>query len=133
MSNFLIQCVLLAQDAAPAAGQGGQGGQGDPSAFMRLLLPLAAIMVLFYFLLIRPQKRKDQALRQMVENLKDNDRVVTIGGIYGIVTNVQREAQRVTIRVDEGTGAKLRVGMSAIARVVTDDDQEGTGSGGNKS
>ena len=40
-------------------------------------------------------------------NLKENDRVVTIGGIYGVVTNVQRDAERVTIRVDEATGTKL--------------------------
>jgi preprotein translocase subunit YajC len=56
--------------------------------------------------------------------LKENDRVVTVGGIYGVVTNVQRDAERVTIRVDESTGAKLRVNMSAIARVLTGDEQE---------
>ncbi len=136
MLNYLLQGLLLAQadGAAPAAPAGGDGGAGaGPSALGGMVLPLLAIMVLFYFLLIRPQKRKEQELRQMVESLKDNDRVVTIGGIYGVVTNVQREAQRVTIRVDEGTGAKIRVGMSAIARVLTDDDQEGAGSSGGKS
>jgi preprotein translocase subunit YajC len=86
--------------------------------------PLVVIMVLFYFMLIRPQKRKEQELRQMVHNLKENDRVVTIGGIYGVVTNVQRDSERVTIRVDEGTGTKLRVNMSAIARVLTGEDPE---------
>lgn len=94
--------------------------------------PLVVIMVLFYFMLIRPQKRKEQELRQMVHNLKENDRVVTIGGIYGVVTNVQRDAERVTIRVDESTGTKLRVNMSAIARVLTGEEQE-TGSSGSKS
>ena len=82
-------------------------------------------MVLFYFMLIRPQKRKEQELRDMVNNLKENDRVVTIGGIYGVVTNVQRDAERVTIRVDESTGTKLKVNMSAIARVLTGEEQEG--------
>jgi preprotein translocase subunit YajC len=125
--TYLWQSLLLAQNQAPPA------PQGDSSGFMRLMLPLLAIMVLFYFLMIRPQKRKEQDLRRMIDNLKDNDRVVTIGGIYGVVTNVQREAQRVTIRVDEGTGAKLRVGMSAIARVISDDDQEASGSAGSKS
>ena len=81
-------------------------------------------MVLFYFMMIRPQKQKEQELRDMVRNLKENDRVVTIGGIHGVVTNVQRDAERVTIRVDESTGTKLRVNMSAIARVVTGEDQE---------
>ncbi len=89
-------------------------------------------MLLFYFMLVRPQKRKEQELRNQVSQLKENDRVVTIGGIYGIVTNVQRDAQRVTIRVDESNGTKLRLNMSAIARVLTAEDQE-TGAAAAKS
>jgi len=93
-----------------------------------MMLPMIAIMALFYFMMIRPQKRKEQELRNQVSQLKENDRVVTIGGIYGIVTNVQRDAQRVTIRVDESNGTKLKLNMSAIARVLTAEDQEdGTG------
>ena len=49
---------------------------------------------------------------------------MTIGGIHGIVTNVQRDQEMVTLRVDESTGAKLRVGTSAIARVVLDDEKD---------
>jgi preprotein translocase subunit YajC len=111
---FLPHLLVLAADQ-PAAPQ---------DNFLRLMMPLAIIMILFYFMMIRPQKRKEQELRQAVYNLKENDRVVTIGGIYGVVTNVQRDAERVTIRVDEATGTKLRVNMSAIARVVTGEDQE---------
>jgi preprotein translocase subunit YajC len=85
---------------------------------------MIAVMALFYFMMIRPQKRKEQELRNQVAQLKENDRVVTIGGIYGVVTNVQRDAQRVTLRVDESTGTKLRFNMSAIARVLTAEDQE---------
>ena len=112
---FFLEGLLVAQ--APA--------QPDPYGFLRMMLPLAGIMVLFYFMLVRPQKRKEQEIRQMVENLKENDHVVTIGGIHGVVTNVQRDADRVTIRVDETTGAKIKVGMSAVARVVTENDQNG--------
>jgi preprotein translocase subunit YajC len=88
-------------------------------------MPMLIIMMLFYFMLLRPQKRKEHEHREMVRNVKENDRVVTIGGIYGVVTNVQRDAERVTIRVDEATGAKLKINMSAIARVMTGEDQEG--------
>lgn len=93
---------------------------------------LAVIMVLFYFMLIRPQKRKEQQLRDMVGNVKENDRVITIGGIHGVVTNVQRDLDRLTIRVDESTGTKIKVNMSAIARVVTGEEAEG-GAGEKKS
>jgi preprotein translocase subunit YajC len=123
VSLALIQIVLFAQ--APAQPE-------DPYALLRIMGPMIVIMVLFYFMLIRPQKRKEQELREMVRNVKENDRVVTIGGIYGVVTNVQRDADRVTIRVDEATGTKLKVNMSAIARVLTADEQE-TAAGSTKS
>ena len=85
---------------------------------------MSVVMVLFYLMMIRPQKRKEQELRNQVNAVKENDRVVTIGGIYGVVTNVQRDAQRVTVRVDESTGTKLRLNMTAIARVLTADEQD---------
>ena len=52
--------------------------------------------------------------------------MVTIGGIYGTVTNVQRESDEVTLKVDEATNAKLRVTLNSIARVITEDDAEGS-------
>lgn len=103
--------LAQAQEAAP------------PSGFGSMLPALIFIMVLFYFLILRPQKNKEQALRDMVANLKEKDRVVTIGGIHGVVTNVQRDRDEVTIRVDEATGAKLRVSSSAIARIITDENK----------
>ena len=48
--------------------------------------------MLFYFLMIRPERRKQATHRSLLEGLKKNDRVVTIGGIYGVVMNVQRDA-----------------------------------------
>ena len=54
----------------------------------------------------------------MLGALKKNDRVVTVGGIYGWVTNVHREADEVTIRVDEATNTKLRITLGSVARVL---------------
>jgi preprotein translocase subunit YajC len=123
---FLNQLAVLAQ-SAPAA------PVADPNQPIRWMGTLAVVMVLFYFMFIRPQKRKEQDLQDTLKSLKENDRVVTIGGIHGVITNVQRDAERVTIRVDEATGAKLRVNMSAIARVVKDDVPESAPAGATKS
>ncbi len=87
------------------------------------MIPLAIIMMLFYFLILEPQKKKERTMRSMIDSLKEKDRVVTIGGIHGIVTNVQRDQEMVTLRVDESTGAKIRVGTSAITRVVVDEEK----------
>ena len=86
---------------------------------------IAMMLGLFYFLILRPQQSKESQFRSMLDGLKEKDRVVTIGGILGVVTNVQRDRDEVTLRIDEATGAKIRVGTSAIARVVTDDDRNG--------
>jgi preprotein translocase subunit YajC len=123
VSTAIYPYLLLAQNQVP---------ESDPNAFIRFMGPLVIIFVLFYFMLIRPQKRKEQELRRMIQNVKENDRVVTIGGIHGVVTNVQRDAERVTIRVDEATGTKLKVNMSAIARVLTSESPENGGTGNAK-
>ncbi len=109
--TLLSTWTLLAQDAAP------------PDSGISFMFPLAIIMLLFYLLILRPQKKKEQTMRSMIDNLKEKDRVVTIGGIHAIVTNVQRDQEMVTLRVDESTGAKIRVGTSAISRVVLDDEK----------
>ena len=107
----LADWLLLAQEE-PAA--------SPPS----MILPIAIIMGLFYILILRPQQKKQQEATAMIDNLKEKDRVVTVGGIHGVVTNVQREQDTVTIRIDESTGTKMHVSTSAISRVVTDEDKK---------
>jgi preprotein translocase subunit YajC len=122
---FVHSLWLFAQEAQPAA--------GDPNSLFRMMMPLIIIFALFYFLMLRPQKKKEDEFKKLVADLKESDHVVTIGGIHGVVTNVQRDADRVTIRVDESTGTKLRINTSAIARVVTDDDNSAGSPAGIKS
>lgn len=110
---------------AEAAQQPAKPAPPASSPLDGMLLPLVLIMVLFYFLILRPQKSKEQQFRTMIDNLKETDRVVTIGGIHGVVTNVQRDAKIVTIRVDDSTGTKLRVGASAIAQVINNEEKPG--------
>ena len=114
---FTFLSDVAAEGADPAA-----GGNG-PS---KLLLMMAALGLLFYFMILRPQRAKEQRFRDMVGGLKENDRVVTIGGIYGVVTNVQRDVDRITLRIDESNNTKIRVTSSAIARVLTDDSDTTT-------
>ncbi|MEM9657312.1 MAG: preprotein translocase subunit YajC [Planctomycetota bacterium] len=102
-----------------------QGAAAPPSGLTTMLPSLAIIMALFYFLILRPQRNKEQEFRKMIDGLKEKDRVVTIGGIHGVVTSVQRDADMVTVRIDEATGAKVRVGSAAISKVVVDEEKGG--------
>ncbi|MGQ9912724.1 MAG: preprotein translocase subunit YajC [Thermogutta sp.] len=101
---------------AEAANAAGGDGTGAWLTLLSLWLPL---IVIFYFILIRPQRRERQRREAMLAGIKKDDRVLTIGGIYGVVTNVNRDGQEasVTLRVDESNNVKIRVTLSAIARV----------------
>ncbi|HZD04483.1 MAG TPA: preprotein translocase subunit YajC [Longimicrobiales bacterium] len=77
------------------------------------LLQMIAIFAIFYFLLIRPQRKEQQRHREMVEALKKGDDVVTAGGVIGTVIHAEKD--RVTIRTAEST--RLVVEKARIARV----------------
>jgi len=89
------------------------------------MFPLFAILgVLFYVMILRPQRGEQRRRQEMLAGVKKNDKVVTIGGIYGVVTNVRAEADEITIKVDETANAKLRMTLGSIARVLGDDASE---------
>ncbi len=105
-----------------------QQPEGGGNPLSSLFPAMVAIMLLAYFMFVRPQQQKERQYQHMLESLKENDHVQTTGGIYGVVTGVHRDAERVTLRVDDATGAKIKVGMWAIAQVISDDkDKPGAG------
>ena len=77
------------------------------------LFPFAAIFLIFYFIVLRPQQDKQKQLKNMVANLKRNDRVVTVAGIHGTVLNIKDTT--IIVRIDDN--AKMEVDKEAIASV----------------
>ncbi len=94
---------------------------GETGGIGQMLLMMLPIVVLFYMLFIRPQRREQNERQLMLDNMKINDRVVSVGGILGVVTKVDRDKKEVTLRVDESSGTKLRMTLNSIARVVIDE------------
>jgi preprotein translocase subunit YajC len=92
----------------------GSSPDGGASVFMNFL-PLVAIIAIFYFLIIRPQNKKQKETQKMLSALKKGDKVVTIGGIHGTIQTVRENS--VIVRVDENT--KLEFSRSAISSVVS--------------
>lgn len=76
-------------------------------------LPLILIFVIFYFLLIRPQKQREKEHKQMLGNVSKNDEVVTTGGIHGTVVAVKEKT--LSLRVDENV--KIEIEKNCIAFV----------------
>ncbi|MCF7892036.1 MAG: preprotein translocase subunit YajC [Candidatus Omnitrophica bacterium] len=75
------------------------------------LVPLIFLFAIFYFLLIRPQKKQQKQHQEMIANLKKNDQVVTSGGIHGTIVAVKDKT--FMVRIDEGT--RVQVDKNTIA------------------
>lgn len=79
-------------------------------------LSFAAVIFIFYFLIIRPQNKKQKELDKMLKDLKKGDKVVTIGGLRGVVERATEET--VFLKVDEGSSVTLEVNRRAIANLL---------------
>jgi len=84
---------------------------------LNLILVLFVAFYLFMLLVPKAGRKEQKLLQERLSNLKKNDRVVLSSGIHGIVANVNADAGTVTVRVDEGTNAKLTVDRAAIRSV----------------
>jgi preprotein translocase subunit YajC len=96
--------------AAPASGLGGNWT-------MLIVMPL--IILVFYFLVMRPQNKKQKDAKKMLEGLRKGDRIVTIGGLRGTVVSVKDDA--VVLKVDDNT--KLEYSKSAVATVLKREEE----------
>ncbi|SJZ33606.1 protein translocase subunit yajC [Enhydrobacter aerosaccus] len=91
-------------------------GAGGGSDFLVQLFPLVLIFIVFYFLLIRPQQAKLKAQKEMLGGVKRGDRVVTGGGIIGLVTKVIGENE---LQVEIAEGVRVRVIKQTITDILT--------------
>lgn len=112
---------LVAVLVAQAGGQ----PQRQPGGLELLVtyLPMLLIVLVAWLLLYRPERERMRKQQELLSALKKNDRVVTTAGIYGIVANVDRDNDRVTLKVDDTANVKITVTLSSVSKVVggTDD------------
>jgi preprotein translocase subunit YajC len=94
-----------------------EGEQPRPQAgpeLISMLPPVLMAFAVFYFVLIRPQKREQANRQAMLETLKKNDKVVTIGGMIGTVANISEDGKEVTLKIDEGRVRMVRSSIQSI-------------------
>ena len=99
--------LLLAQASAQPSG-------------IALFLPLILIMVIFYFLMIMPAQRRQKKVAEMLRNLKNGDKVLTNGGIYGTIVGLEDDS--VQLRIAEQV--KIKVSRAAIAGLQAEPPKE---------
>ena len=96
---------------AHAMGQAPADAGAQPGGPLMTFMPLILMFVIFYFLLIRPQQKKQKEHRQMLDALGRGDRVVTAGGLYGRVVEVREDV----LTVDLGNNVQVQVGRVFIS------------------
>jgi len=104
-------------DVLYAMGNTGGAEQGGGAALLSSLMPLILIFVIFYFLLIRPQAKRAKEHKKMLENLKKGDKVITAGGIYGVIESLDQKTAIVKI----AENVKVKVSRNTIAGLRTDE------------
>jgi preprotein translocase subunit YajC len=92
-------------------------GSGGASSPWMMMMPLVLIMGIFYFLIIRPQAKRQKEHRQMLNELKKGDTVVAAGGILGTVAGLKEKENTVIIKIDENV--KIEVLKSSVSSVVS--------------
>jgi preprotein translocase subunit YajC len=97
-----------------------QTGSGGTASFLINILPIAAIFLVFYFLVIAPANKQRRKTAEMLSTLKKGDRVLTSGGIYGTIQAVEPEV--VYLKIAENV--KVKVARSAITSITTGDAAE---------
>jgi len=133
MFNFLNQFAFLVAQvggspSGGAAKEAVDSPAGDePSSFFSQILIFApailGVMLVYFLLSSRPQKKQQAKAKELLDSVKKNDRVLTAGGILGTVVN-KDDNEYLTIRVDDSSNVKLQVLKSSIVRVVKDDDEK---------
>jgi preprotein translocase subunit YajC len=86
--------------------------QGSPFV---TFIPLLLVFVIFYFLIILPQRKRQRAVDAMLENLKSGDKVVTSGGIYGTIISVRDDKRTVQLKISENPVIRVEVARTAIS------------------
>ena len=117
----MLDLLKFAVSEAYAMGPAPQGGHGGGAQGMiASLIPLVLIFVVFYFLLIRPQQKKAKEHKQMLDNIKKGDKVITAGGIYGVVESVSENT--LTLKISENVKVKFGKGYIASVRAASDEE-----------
>ncbi|MFH0765455.1 MAG: preprotein translocase subunit YajC [Calditrichota bacterium] len=107
--------LYLIAMAPPSSGtQSGSGGG------IMAFLPMILIFVILYFLILRPQAKRQRTHQQMIEQLQKGDRVVTTGGVHGVIVRAGEKEPTIIVKVADDV--KLEIDRNAIARIISDAD-----------
>ena len=115
---------------ATAAAEATAGAEAEMSTGAMIIyyavqfLPMILIFVIFYFMLIRPQRKKDKEAKKMLENLKVGDRICTIGGIYGTISALKEDTVTLKVGSQENTVVFARWAIRSVENKKAENDSQ---------
>ncbi len=119
------EAAAAAPAAADAAAQGAEQMAEQPNmwaSLISLFLPMILLLGVFYFLLIRPQQKKDKQVKEMLNNLKVGDRICTIGGIYGAIKQIKDDTITLAVGNQDMTMVVARWAIRSVEEVTIEND-----------
>lgn len=119
--------IYALETAASTAATTADGTAATASAgveMLGMLLPLVLMFVVFYFFLIRPQKKKDKKVKDMLAALKPGDRICTIGGIYGTIKSIKDDTIELSVGREDTKMIVARWAIRNVEEVTVENDGE---------
>ena len=125
MFDKLFGIAVAVAETAPAADPAADAPQvSSIAALATTFLPLILIFVVFWFMLIRPQRKKDKQVKEMLNNLKAGDRICTIGGIYGTITGLKDDTITLSVGKDNLSMVVARWAIRSVEEVTIENDAQ---------
>ena len=118
------ETAAAADTAAAVEGAGEMTTMGSIGALVSMFLPMILLFVVFYFMLIRPQRKKDKQVKEMLNNLKAGDRICTIGGIYGTIVGIKDDTVTLSVGRDNLSMVVARWAIRSVEEVTIENDAE---------
>ena len=115
---------MLLTEGAAAAGDAAAPAAAGFGEMIGMFMPLILMFVIFYFLLIRPQKKKEKKVKDMLAALKTGDRICTIGGIYGTITSIKDDTIELAVSTENTKLVVARWAIRNVEEVAIENDSE---------
>lgn len=124
IQNILLFAQAAAETASTAgADASGKSGAGGTDMFQLVLMLLVFGAVMWFFIL-RPQSQERRRRQEMYDGIKKLDKVVTIGGIHGVITDIDENREVATLRIDENNNVKIKIWLSCVGQVLEKDPEK---------
>lgn len=98
-----------------------QGGAGGDNGYGMMIWIIPAVLIMMWFLMIRPQQKEQERRRKLVDSFEKHMKVYTVGGLIGTIHSIDREKNRVVLKVDDNNNTKIELLLDAIAAPVAEE------------